>query len=113
LRGGVFLLLEVADADHQPRHAIGLVHRQDAVGELDRLVDVAIGQRGDEGAVEQLVVLRIGAERRAVERGGRIGVAFDAGMARGQIAAGRGQPFQIGLARELRRVVPGVFGRLG
>ena len=65
---GVFLLLEVAHADHQPRDAVGLVHRQDAVGELDGLVDVAIGQRGDEGAVEQFVVLRIGAQRRAIER---------------------------------------------
>ena len=91
LRGGVFLLLEVAHADHEAGHAVGLVERQDAVGELDGLVDVAIGERGDEGAIEQLVVLRIGAQRRAIERRSRIGVAFDAGMARGQIAAGRGQ----------------------
>ena len=102
---GIFLLLEVAHADHQPRDAVGLVHRQDAVGELDGLVDVAIGQRGDEGAVEQFVVLRIGAQRRAIERRGGSGVALDAGMARGQIAAGRRQRFQIGLARELRGVV--------
>ena len=112
LRGRVFLLLEVADADHEAGDAVGLVQRQDAVGELDGLVDVAIRQRGDEGAVEQLVVLRIGAQRRTIERRSRIGVAFDAGMARGQIAAGRGQPFQVGLARELRRIVPGMLGRL-
>ena len=103
LRGRVFLLLEVAHADHEPRDAVGLVQRQDAVGELDRLVDVAIGQRRDEGAIEQLVVLRIGAQRRAIERRGGSRVALDAGMARGQIAARRGQPLQIGLARELRR----------
>ncbi len=71
LRGRVFLLLEVAHAHHQPRDAVGLVDGQDAVGELDRFVDVAIGERGDEGAVEQFVVLRIGAQRRAVERRSR------------------------------------------
>ena len=112
LRGGIFLLLEVAHADHQPRDAVGLVHRQDAVGELDGLVNVAIRQRGDEGAVEQFVVLRVGAQRRAIERRSRSGVAFHAGVARGEIAAGRGQRFQIGLARELRRVIARVFGRL-
>ncbi len=113
LRGRIFLLLEVAHADHQPRDAVRLVHRQDAIGELDGLVDVAIGQRGDEGAVQQFVVLRIGAQRGAIERRRRSRVALDAGVARGQIAAGRRQRFQIGLTGELRGVVAGVFGRLG
>ena len=112
LRGRIFLLLEVAHADHETRDAVGLVDRQDAIGELDRLVDVAIGERGDEGAVEQFVVLRIGAQRRAIERRGRSRVALDAGVARGEIAAGRRQRLQIGLARELRGVVGRVVGRL-
>ena len=101
LRGGIFLLLQVAHADHQPRDAVGLVDRQDAVGELDRLVDVAIGERGDEGAIQQFVVLRIGAQRGAIERRGGSGVALDAGVARGQIAARRRQRFQIVAGSEI------------
>ena len=101
LRGRIFLQLEIAHADHQPGDAIGLVDRQDAVGELDGLVDIAVGERGDEGAIEQFVVLRIGAKRRAIERRRRIGVALHAGMAGGQIAAGRGQRFQIVAGREI------------
>ena len=112
LRGRVFLLLEVAHADDETRDAVGLVQGQDAVGELDGLVDVAVGQRGDEGAVEQLVVLGIGAQRRAIERRSRSGVALDAGVARGQIAAGRGQRLQIALGRKLRRAVGRMSGRL-
>ena len=112
LRGRVFLLLEVADADHEPRDAVGLVERQDAVGELDRLVDVAFRERGDEGAVEQFVVLRIGAQRGAIKRRGGSRVALDAGVAGGEIAAGGGQRFQVALARKLRRVVAGMVRRL-
>ena len=113
LRGGIFLLLEVTHADDQPRNAVRLVHRQDAIGKLDRFIDVAIGQRRDKGAVQEFVVLGIGAQRRAIECRGGSGVALDAGVARGQIAAGRRQRFQVGLTGELRGVIARVFGRLG
>ena len=76
---------------------------QDPFGELDRLIDVAVGDRGDEGAVEQFVVLRIGAQRGAVERRGGGRVALDAGMAGGEIAARHGQRLQIVAGRKLRR----------
>ena len=112
LRGGVFLLLQIAHADHEAGDAVGLVDGQDAVGELDRLVDVAVGERGDEGAVEQFVVLRIGAQRRTVKRRGRSGVALDAGVTGGQIAAGRGQRLEVALGRKLRRSVGGMIRRL-
>ena len=113
LRGRIFLLFQVAHADHQPGHAIGFVDGQDAVGELDGLVDIAIGERGDERAIEQFIVLRIGAKRRAIECRRRVGVPLHAGMTGGQIAAGHRQRFQIALARKLRRVVGRMIGRLG
>ena len=91
LRGGIFLQLDVLNADHQARDAIGLVDRENPVGELDRLVDIAFGDRGDEGTVEQLVVLRVGAQRRTVKRRSRGRVALHAGMAGGEITARRGQ----------------------
>ena len=107
LRGGIFLLFQIAHADHEAGDAIGFVDRQNPVGELDRLVDVAVGERGDERAIEQFVVLRIAAQRRAVERRGRGGVALDAGVPGGQIAAGRGQRLEVALGRELRRIAGG------
>ena len=45
LRGRIFLQLQIAHADHQPGDAIGFVDRQNAVGELDGLVDIAIRER--------------------------------------------------------------------
>ena len=113
LRGGIFLQLDVLDADHKARHAIGLVDRENPVGELDRLVDIAFGDRGDEGAIQKLVVLRIGAQRRTVKGRRRGCVALHAGMAGGEIAARRGQRFQIPVAWKLRRIVGGVVGGLG
>jgi hypothetical protein len=112
LRARVFLLLQIAHADHQPGHAIGFVDRQNAVGELDGLVDIAVRERGDERPIEQFVVLRIGAKRRAIERRRRTGVPLDAGMAGGQIAARHRQRFQIVAGGELRGVVGRMIGRL-
>ena len=109
---GVFLQLQIAHADHQPGHAVGFVDRQDPVGELDGLVDIAVGDRRDEGAIEQFVVLRIGAKRRAIERRRRIGVPLHAGVAGGQIAARHGQRFQIVAGGKLRRIVGRMIGRL-
>ena len=88
LRGRVVLLLQRAHADHEARDAVGLVGLQDLFRELHRLVDVAVGERGDERAVEQLGVLRILTQRGAIERGGGAGVALGVRMARGQIVAG-------------------------
>ncbi len=69
------------------------------------LVDVAVCQRRDEDAVKEIGVLRIGPQRRAIERGGGGGVAIDAGVTCGQVAARRGQFEQIaagGIGRGFR-----------
>ena len=87
MRGGVFLLLERTHAEHQPGDAVVLVDLDDPVGKPHRLLDVALGQHREEGALEQFGVLRIGAQRRAVIGGGGAGVALRAGVARGEIAA--------------------------
>ncbi|MEY9659941.1 hypothetical protein ABH980_006948 [Bradyrhizobium ottawaense] len=112
LRGCVLLHLEIMHADDETRDAVGLVDGEDALGELDRFVDVAVGDRRDEGAVEQLVVLGIGAQGRAVERSGGGRVALDAGMAGGEIATGTRERLQIVSGRKLRRRVLRVIRRL-
>jgi hypothetical protein len=108
----VFLRLQIAHADHEASDPVGLVDGQYLVGEFYRLIDVAVGDRRDEGAVEQFVVLRVGAQRRAVERGCRRGVALDTGMTGGEIAAGGGEALQIAAGGELRRIVRRVIRRL-
>src|SRR5262249_24941754 len=61
---------------------------------------------------EQLVVLGIGAQRRAVECGSRPRIALNASMTGGEIAAGHGQRLQIAPGRKLRRGIVGAIGRL-
>ena len=115
LGGGIFFLLQAVHADHEPRDAVRLVVRQDPLGELDGLVDVAIRDRRDEGAVQELVVLGIGAQGGAIElRSGRR-ITFHARMARGEIAAGGRERLQIVAGRKLRhghRRGIRTFGRL-
>jgi hypothetical protein len=108
----VFLLLQVLYADDKTRDAVGLVDGQDLLGELHGVVDIALGNRGDEGAIQQLAVLGIGAQRGAIERGGGRRIALDAGMAGGEIAARCGQRLQIAARGKLRRAVLGPLGRL-
>ncbi|MGY3108927.1 hypothetical protein ACVWW7_005554 [Bradyrhizobium sp. LM6.9] len=112
LRGRVLLELEIVHADDEARDAVGLVDGEDALGELDGFVDVTVGDRRDEGAVEQLVVLRVGAQSGAVERGGGGSVALDAGVAGGEIAAGGGERLQIVSGRKLHRRVGRMIRRL-
>ena len=91
----VLLLLDGAHAQHQPRDAVVLVDLEHPVGEMDRLVDIAVGQHRQEGAVEQLGILRIGAQRRAVVGGRRAASRSMVGMAGGQVAAGGGHARQV------------------
>jgi len=56
------------NADHQAGDPVALVALDDPIGELDRLIDIALGNRRDECAIEQFAVLRIGAQRGKVER---------------------------------------------
>src|SRR5262249_61657867 len=116
-RNRILLLLDRTHSEHQSRDAVGLVDLQDAFGEPDRFVDLAGGQHGEEGAAEQLVVARVGAQRGAVIRGGGGGITLAAGMAGGEIAArggrareGRGR---LRLRGEQSRASDGEYGESG
>ena len=87
LGDGVLLLLERAHAEHQPRDAVVLVELDDLVGKPDRLLDIALRQHRQEGALQKLGILRIAAERSAVIGGSGAGVALGAAMARGEITS--------------------------
>src|SRR5262249_42220853 len=80
--------------------------------EFDRLFDVTFGDGRDEGAVQQLVVLRVGSQRGTVEGGGGARIPFDAGVAGGQRAAGRRQRPEVGSGGRLRGGVGRVLRRL-
>ncbi len=87
-RGRILLLLDRAHAQHQPSDAVGLVDLQDALGELDRLVNLAVGEHCEEGTAEQFVVARVDAQRGAIVGGGGRGVLLPAGMAGSEVASG-------------------------
>src|SRR4051812_28804673 len=44
----ILLLLDVANPEHKPRYAVGLVSLQDALGEPDRLLDLAVREHCEE-----------------------------------------------------------------
>ena len=46
----IVLLLERANADHETGDAVGVVDLQEPVGELAGLIDIAVGEHGEEGA---------------------------------------------------------------
>ncbi len=93
----ILLVLDRAHPEHEPRDAVGLVDLQHAFGQPDRLVHLAVGEHGEEGAPEQFAVAGIAAQRRAIIGSGGGGITLAAGVAGGQIAAGGGR------AREARR----------
>ena len=88
---GILLLLERAHAEHQPRDAIVAVDLHQPVGQPAGLVDFAVGQNREEGAAEQFGIARIGLQHVEVIGGRGGGIALDAGMPGGQIAAGGGR----------------------
>ena len=88
-RDRILLLLERAHPEDEPRDAIVLVDLQNALGELDRFVNLAIGQHRQEGAAEQLVVAGITAQRGAIIGRRRCGVALTTRVPGGEIAARR------------------------
>ncbi len=87
--GGIVLLLERANADDQMGDAVGVVDLQKPVSKLAGLIDVAAGEHGEKGAAEQIGIFRIGLQHVEVIGGGGGGIALGAGMAGGQIVAGR------------------------
>ncbi len=86
-RGDVLLLLDGTDAEHQPGDPIALVGLHHALGEPDRVLELAVGQQRQESAVEKFRVARIATQRRAVIERRRRGITLDPGMAGGEIAA--------------------------
>ena len=88
-RGLVLLLLDAANAERQAGDPVRAVDLDHALGKFHRLIDFAVDQDREEGALEQFAVLRIGAQRGAVIGRGRAGVALHAGMACREIAARR------------------------
>ena len=85
-------------AQAQSRDAIVLVDLQNALGELNPFVNLAIGEHRQERAAEQFVVTGITAQRGAVIGRRRRGVALTTGVPGGEIAARRRGPGK-GIAR--------------
>ena len=88
-RRGILLALEVADAENQPRDAVVLVGLNYAFGKFHRFVNIAIHEERQEGAVEQLAVVRIALESRPVIGSRGPGVALLARMTGGEVTARR------------------------
>jgi hypothetical protein len=91
-------LLERTHPEDEARDAIVLVDLQHALGKLHPFINLAIGQHRQEGAAEQLVVAGITAQRGAVIRRRRRGVALTTGVPGGEIAPRRRDPGK-GIAR--------------
>ena len=83
----VLLLLDRAHAEHEAGDAIGLVDLQQPLRQPDGFVDLAVLEHRQEGAAQEFGIARIAAQRGAVVDRCRSGIAGDAGVARGQIAA--------------------------
>src|SRR6516165_4836721 len=97
-RDRILLLLERAYPEDEARDAIVLVDLQNALGKLHPFINLAVGQHREKGAAEQLVVTGITAQRGAVIRRRRRGVALTTGVPGGEIAARRRGPGK-GIAR--------------
>jgi hypothetical protein len=102
-RGLPLLVLDGADAEHQPGVTVVLVDLDDAFCEPERLLHVALGEGGAERALQQVGVLRIGAQRGPQISRCRGRVALLDRMAGGQIIPGCRCARGIGLGRCLRR----------
>ena len=91
-RDRILLLLERTYPKDEARDAIVLVNLQNALGELDPLIDLAIGEHCQEGAAKQFVGTGIAAQRGAVIGRRRRDVALITRVPSGEIAARRRGP---------------------
>src|SRR5262249_3218065 len=91
-RNRILLLLDRAYPEDEPRDAIVLVDLQNALGELDPFVSLAIDEYRQEGPAEQFVVTGITAQRGAVIGRRRRDVALTTRVPSGEIAARRRGP---------------------
>ena len=86
-RRGILAVGDRARREREPREAVAGIARDQPIGERERVDRVAVGQRGGEGALDQIEVARIGAQGLAkIERRARR-VAIVAGDDRGEIIA--------------------------
>ena len=69
------------------REAVAGIALDQAVGEREAVADVAVAERGREGALDEIGVSWIGAQRLAEIDGGGAGVAVGAGDERGEVVA--------------------------
>ena len=86
-RSGVLLALERTYAEDQLGNTIILVGLRHAFGEFYSLVNVAIDQKRQKGAVEQLAIVRVALECRPIIGGCGGGIALLASVTRGQVTA--------------------------
>src|SRR5262249_16134922 len=91
-RNRILLLLDRAYPEDEPRDAIVLVDLQNALGELDPFVNLAIDEYRQEGPAEQFVVTGITAQRGAVIGRRRRDVALTTRVPSGEVAARRRGP---------------------
>ena len=83
----VVLLLEGAQAEDEMGKALGLVETQHTPGIAVRIGQVAVGQGGDKGALQQLAVFWILAQDLAEEGGSSKRVAVGIGNEGGEVVA--------------------------
>ena len=101
-RGGVLLALETAYAKHQPGNAVTFVDLYNALGEFHRFIDFSIDKERQEGAIEQLAIVRVALESRTVVGGGGPGVALLASVTRGEVTSRSRRAGKFQGARRLR-----------
>jgi hypothetical protein len=85
---GIAFELEVAHAERQSRRTVVRVARQHFLRQNEAFDHVAIGQRRDKGALDQIDILRIGAKALAEKRRGGERIMLELGDPGGQIIAG-------------------------
>ncbi len=86
--GDILPVGDRARAEREPRQTVGGIAGDQPLGERKAVGDVAVGERGGEGALGEVDVARIAAQRLARIDGGGVGVAVGAGDQRGEIIAG-------------------------
>ncbi len=88
-RGREPLRLDCFDAKGEVRQAIVWIVREHATGEAEGVLHIAVRDRRDEGALDQVRIARIGPQRLAKECRRGHSIALGARDNRGEIIAGR------------------------
>ena len=83
--GDILPVGDRARAERESRQAVVRIAGDQPLGERKAVGDVAAGERGGEGALDEIDVARIAAQRLARIDGGGAGVAIGAGDQRGEI----------------------------